>query len=201
MGIKWPRAVRRKGADLGEFYKRRWAHGAVRATRDRDVEIACAQALDGVFHGCKCRSARGVDHEVWSLKVKCLGDAARDHIGELARHRVFVDLRHLGFELFAYLSEELGTCPIELAPEHVLDFGVMNSQVRSVAKVSTERIPQDYSAALASEFFVQVAGIIKGLANSTQADELGGVGLFNHRRRHAIKFAVEFKTMNPSTDL
>jgi hypothetical protein len=87
---------RRQCADLAELHERRRRHVGVDAARDDDIEVPLREPLDGGRHRGHGRGARRVGHEVRSVQVEDGGDAARDDVRELARHRVFRDVGDLG---------------------------------------------------------------------------------------------------------
>ena len=98
-GIERTRAGRREGADLAELDERGDTHVVVDATGDGGVEAMVDETLDGNAQRCETRCTGGVGGEVGAAEVEQVGDPARHHVGQLAGHRVLVDLAVVGEEM------------------------------------------------------------------------------------------------------
>ena len=89
--IKRCGVIGRQGPNLAELGVGGDAHGAIRATRDTHVDITALKCLYGRLNSRHRARTGCIDREFWSTQIKGIGDPARDDVGELARHGVFVD--------------------------------------------------------------------------------------------------------------
>ena len=202
--------VRRQRADLRELHVRRRPHRAVGTAGDDHVELPRAQPVDRRLERGERRGARGVAYVVGPAQVERLRDATGDDVGELARHRVFVDADDVVFDLTRDGGEHLLDFVVAEAPRgeveqrrahRDVELRVLDAQIGGVAQVAAERVAEDHRGAVAVELAVDVAGVGQRLAHRFEAEELGRVDLLHHRRWHSKRLAVEREVRHPSTDL
>ena len=89
----------RESPELAEEHERRDGSGDVDPSREGQVELATAEAADGVLDGDERGCAGGVDGVVRAHQVQAIRDPPRDDVGNQARGGIGVERRHLSLQV------------------------------------------------------------------------------------------------------
>jgi hypothetical protein len=204
--------IRRQRADLAELHVRRHVHRPVGAAGDREVEVAVLKALHRRLDRRHRRRARGVDGEVGPAEVERLRDAAGDHVRQLARHRVFVDLGQARL----VRRFELGERGRAGARGHRREGWATAQVVRHrwprdadrvlILDLAAERVSEDDGASVTVERLPRAgpvdgqASVGHGVGDRAQGELLHGVDLRRDARGDAEALGLEHEVRDEAAD-
>ena len=207
VGVEGAGAVGGQGPDLGELDVGGGGHHLVHAAGDHHVELAEAQAVDGLGQGAQRRRAGGVHREVGAVEVEDVGDAARDDVGELARHGVFVDRGETGLDGRDRLDRDglagaLGHVGQGgRVQQFVAEHRGVDPQVAGFLLGAAHGVAEDHGGPGAVEGLLGVAGILEGHGRGADGELVGAVHLVRDRGRDAELEGVEFEIGDEAADL
>ncbi len=200
------RAIRRQGADLGEFDEGGGTHVAVHAARQRHFEVVIGQAVHGRLHARQGRRAGRVGGEIGTAQVVNRGHATGDDVGELARHGVFVGIRPPSVDLGGKVGHQGSACRLGQDLERgsradgVQVFGKRQTMHGLIVALATHGVAHDDRGRFGVEWAVGMAGVAQGFACTQQCPLLP----FVHGHRHArwdLKLGrVERNAADPAAD-